>query len=342
MTTRLWEPIAEEHARTVAAVLEIVEADELLDRHPVVQRSIRLAEPLRRPDERDPGRVAAALPKRRRCGRAATASIDRRHRRRPAEHRMREQVEREAAAAAEAVAALTDDGVTRALERASVLVEERHEAIAAANAEDVRAANLDEGALDRLRLDDERIAALGAQLSELAALPPLERAEDAWELENGLRISVLRIPIGAVGANFEARPNVAVDVGGTAAQVAERGRTPDGRRGAAHGHRARRRGAPPGACGWRHAAGGGRPRALAGPGGRADPRLAAARSAARDPARQRRDDGSPRARGRHARRSHARARGGRRCPLYRGRCRPERRRRRLSRRASTGSGSATD
>jgi phosphoenolpyruvate carboxylase len=42
---RLWEPIAEEHARTVAAVLEIVEADELLDRHPVVQRSIHLRNP---------------------------------------------------------------------------------------------------------------------------------------------------------------------------------------------------------------------------------------------------------------------------------------------------------
>jgi phosphoenolpyruvate carboxylase len=42
---RLWEPIAAEHARTVAAVLEIVEADELLDRHPVVQRSIRLRNP---------------------------------------------------------------------------------------------------------------------------------------------------------------------------------------------------------------------------------------------------------------------------------------------------------
>ena len=42
---RLWEPIAAEHARTVTAVLEIVEADELLDRHPVVQRSIRLRNP---------------------------------------------------------------------------------------------------------------------------------------------------------------------------------------------------------------------------------------------------------------------------------------------------------
>jgi phosphoenolpyruvate carboxylase len=42
---RLFEPVAEEHARTVEAVLGIVEARELLDRHPVVQRSIRLRNP---------------------------------------------------------------------------------------------------------------------------------------------------------------------------------------------------------------------------------------------------------------------------------------------------------
>ncbi len=127
---------------------------------------------------------------------------------------MRAEIEREAVAAAAAVAHLTDDGVTQALRRAADLVEERRDAIAAANAEDVGAANLDEGALDRLRLDAARIAALGEQLAELAALPPLERAEDAWKLENGLHVSTVRIPIGAVGANFEARPNVAVDVAG--------------------------------------------------------------------------------------------------------------------------------
>jgi phosphoenolpyruvate carboxylase len=41
----LYEPIREEHERTVTAVLEIVEARELLDRHPVIQRSIRLRNP---------------------------------------------------------------------------------------------------------------------------------------------------------------------------------------------------------------------------------------------------------------------------------------------------------
>ena len=128
---------------------------------------------------------------------------------------LREQVEREAAAAAAAVPLLTDGAVTDALERAAALVAERREAIAAANAADVEAAGgLDPGSLDRLRLDPTRIDALAVELAQLAALPPLERDEDRWQLENGLRVSVRRIPIGAVGANFEARPNVAIDVAG--------------------------------------------------------------------------------------------------------------------------------
>lgn len=129
---------------------------------------------------------------------------------------LRDVVEREAAAAHAAVSELTDAAVTRALELAAELVDERSDAIARSNAADVDAAaeRLDEGALDRLRLDTTRIAALREQLAQLAALPPLERDEDGWELENGLRVAVRRIPIGAVGANFEARPNVAVDVAG--------------------------------------------------------------------------------------------------------------------------------
>jgi glutamate-5-semialdehyde dehydrogenase len=129
---------------------------------------------------------------------------------------LREQVEQEAAAAHAAVGRLTDDAVAGALSRAADLVEERRDAIAAANRSDVAAAEgaLDEGALDRLRLDDGRIAALSEQLSTLAQLPPLEREEAAWTLENGLRVETRRIPVGAVGANFEARPNVAVDVAG--------------------------------------------------------------------------------------------------------------------------------
>jgi glutamate-5-semialdehyde dehydrogenase len=128
---------------------------------------------------------------------------------------MREQIEAEARAAARAAGALTDDAVGAALETAATLVEEHAETIAAANALDMEAAtDLDEGTRDRLRLDESRIAAIGDQLHELAALPALDRVEDAWLLANGLHVEVRRIPIGAVGANFEARPNVAVDVAG--------------------------------------------------------------------------------------------------------------------------------
>jgi glutamate-5-semialdehyde dehydrogenase len=128
---------------------------------------------------------------------------------------LREQLEEEAAAAAAAVPFLTDDAVTAALERAARLVDEKRDAVAAANAADVAAASgLDAGSRDRLRLDAARIDAIAEQLTQLAALPPLERDEGGWRLDNGLHVSMRRIPVGAVGANFEARPNVAVDVAG--------------------------------------------------------------------------------------------------------------------------------
>jgi glutamate-5-semialdehyde dehydrogenase len=128
---------------------------------------------------------------------------------------MREQIETEARAAHDAVAALNDDAVTVALSSAAGLIRESVERLLAVNAEDVGSAeHLDEGALDRLRLDEARVLALADQLRELAELPPLDRVEDRWQLEDGAWVEARRIPIGAVGANFEARPNVAVDVAG--------------------------------------------------------------------------------------------------------------------------------
>ncbi|HET8968875.1 MAG TPA: aldehyde dehydrogenase family protein [Gaiellaceae bacterium] len=129
---------------------------------------------------------------------------------------LRQQVEAEAAAANAALAALRDDAVSDALARAGRLVGERRDEILAANAADYDAATgrLDEGTLDRLRLDDGRIEGLARQVAVMAALAPLEREADSWTLPNGLRVSERRIPIGTVGANFEARPNVALDVAG--------------------------------------------------------------------------------------------------------------------------------
>jgi glutamate-5-semialdehyde dehydrogenase len=109
---------------------------------------------------------------------------------------------------------LADDAVATALSLAAARISAQSERVLAANEADVAAAELDEGALDRLRLDPGRLAAIAAQLDELAELPPLERQVTAWTLPNGLDVSERRIPIGVVGANFEARPNVAVDVAG--------------------------------------------------------------------------------------------------------------------------------
>ena len=127
-----------------------------------------------------------------------------------------ETVEREAAAAHAAVPQLTDAAAAAALSLAAERIAAQHGVVLAANEADLASAagELDEGALDRLRLDPERLAALGAQLRELSSLPPLEREVAAWTLPNGLEVSERRIPIGVVGANFEARPNVAVDVAG--------------------------------------------------------------------------------------------------------------------------------
>src|SRR5581483_9573749 len=128
---------------------------------------------------------------------------------------LREQIDAEAQAAKQAVSLLTDEAVTDALARAAALVRDRRPEILAANREDVQAAaDLDAGTLDRLRLDEARVEALADQVASLSELEPIRREIVAWTLPNGLRVSERRIPIGVVGANFEARPGVALDVAG--------------------------------------------------------------------------------------------------------------------------------
>jgi glutamate-5-semialdehyde dehydrogenase len=129
---------------------------------------------------------------------------------------LRQLVEQEACEAAHAVSHLNDGAVDETLAAAAALVDERRRELLAANAADVEQASrgIDEGMLDRLRLDDSRIDAFSAQVRAMAAIPPLEREIASWRLPNGLEVSERRIPIGVVGANFEARPNVALDIAG--------------------------------------------------------------------------------------------------------------------------------
>ena len=120
----------------------------------------------------------------------------------------------EASAARAALVELDHSLVESALRRAAQLLRERHDVVLDANRADVAggSSSLDPGALDRLSLDDERIEAMATGLEATAALAPLERVVRAWRLPNGLDVSERRVPIGVVGANFEARPNVAVDI----------------------------------------------------------------------------------------------------------------------------------
>jgi glutamate-5-semialdehyde dehydrogenase len=121
-------------------------------------------------------------------------------------------VVREARAAREALEQLTDARVDAGLDRVVELLSERADGILAANAADLEAADVDEGARDRLRLDKARLDAIADGVRATRALPPLERDVRTWTLANGLVVSERLIPIGVVGANFEARPNVAVDI----------------------------------------------------------------------------------------------------------------------------------
>jgi glutamate-5-semialdehyde dehydrogenase len=129
---------------------------------------------------------------------------------------LRDLIACEATAANRAAPALRDDLVADALRGAASLVRGQRRAILEANAADCDAAagRLDEGTLDRLRLDETRVEGLASQVEAMAEIEPLKRDAGSWTLGNGLRVSERRIPIGTVGANFEARPNVALDVAG--------------------------------------------------------------------------------------------------------------------------------
>ncbi len=127
---------------------------------------------------------------------------------------LRKLIEDEARAARSAIPQLDDERVNEALRGAATLVRDRSDLILTANDSDYEAARdrLDAGMLDRLRLDLSRVEALATQLEGMSSIPGLERKGDSWRLPDGLEVEERRIPIGVVGANFEARPNVALDV----------------------------------------------------------------------------------------------------------------------------------
>ena len=87
-----------------------------------------------------------------------------------------------------------------------------------ANAEDLargRESGMAEGMLDRLALDEQRVAGMADGLRQVASLPdPVGEVLRGSTLPNGLQLRQVRVPLGVVGIIYEARPNVTVDAAG--------------------------------------------------------------------------------------------------------------------------------
>ncbi len=117
--------------------------------------------------------------------------------------------------AARLLATLDSDTKHAALEAIAAALLERTPEILEANARDLesgREAGLSATLLDRLALDEGRVAAVAGQVRDIAALrDPVGEVIEGWRLPNGLDVRKVRVPLGVVAVVYEARPNVTID-----------------------------------------------------------------------------------------------------------------------------------
>ena len=103
-----------------------------------------------------------------------------------------------------------------ALEAIAVALEENTAAIIEANSRDIDAgvsSGLSAGLQDRLTLNAQRISALALAVRSIATLPdPIGNVAKGMTLPNGLKLTQVAVPFGVVGAIYEARPNVTIDI----------------------------------------------------------------------------------------------------------------------------------
>jgi len=125
------------------------------------------------------------------------------------------QLARQAKEASRQLARLSTDQKNGCLLAMAGALEQSREAIQEANTSDMEAAaqsGLSNAMLDRLKLDDKRIASMANGLREVAALPdPVGRVLDDRTRPNGLRLQKIATPIGVVVIIYESRPNVTAD-----------------------------------------------------------------------------------------------------------------------------------
>jgi glutamate-5-semialdehyde dehydrogenase len=121
-----------------------------------------------------------------------------------------------ARAASRRLATLRRSEKDAALLAIAAALESNASAVLNANAHDLAEGlqkGLSQALLDRLLLNEKRLAALAADVRKVAELPdPVGEEFDGRVLPNGMRLTKRRTPIGVIGVIYEARPNVTVDV----------------------------------------------------------------------------------------------------------------------------------
>lgn len=118
--------------------------------------------------------------------------------------------------AAKGATALTAEEKNAALYAMADALEENAESILQANALDLQNAQgkLPTVMLDRLRLDEKRIAGMADGIRQVAKLPdPIGANLKETRLANGLTVKKVRVPLGVIGIIYESRPNVTSDAG---------------------------------------------------------------------------------------------------------------------------------
>lgn len=125
------------------------------------------------------------------------------------------QVAERSRAASRQLASLSTQVKNQWLLQSAQALESNVDSILAANALDVEAApgfGLSDAAVDRLRLDGQRVSTIAGAMREIAALPdPVGETLEGKVRPNGLEIRKVRAPLGTVFFIYESRPNVTAD-----------------------------------------------------------------------------------------------------------------------------------
>src|SRR5262245_38427018 len=109
--------------------------------------------------------------------------------------------------AARVLALATSERKNAALVAMAAEIRARKAAILSANAQDLadaRAAGANSAFLDRLALDDKRVAAMADGIEVVRGLPdPVGQVTERWTRPNGMTIERVRLPLGVVGIIYE-------------------------------------------------------------------------------------------------------------------------------------------